>query len=75
MHIASIWGRVDNLKLLLGCGGDPSKPDIEGVTAFEYATREQQWDVFDYLHNVVDQLDDSDSKCGYTIGLGMFYKY
>ncbi|CAG9795581.1 unnamed protein product [Diatraea saccharalis] len=70
VHIAAIWGRVDNLKLLIGCGGDPSRHDFDGHSAFDYAAREQQWAVYDYLHNVVDQLDDSfGSQCGYTLDL------
>ncbi|CAH0401401.1 unnamed protein product [Chilo suppressalis] len=70
VHIAAIWGRVDNLKLLIGCGGDPSRHDLDGHSAFDYAAREQQWDVYDYLHNVVDQLDDSfGSQCAYTLDL------
>ncbi|KAG6458471.1 hypothetical protein O3G_MSEX010894 [Manduca sexta] len=69
VHIAVIWGRVDNLKLLLGCGGDPSRRDLDGLSAFDYAVKEQQWDVFDYLHNVVDQSDDSGSNCGYSLEL------
>lgn len=78
VHIAAIWGRVDNLKLLIGCGGDPSRCDLDGLTAFDYAAREQQWEVYDYLHNVVDQTDDNfGSPCAYTLDLGneiaMFY--
>ncbi|KAL4708448.1 hypothetical protein ACJJTC_001164 [Scirpophaga incertulas] len=70
VHIAAIWGRVDNLKLLIGCGGDPSLRDMDGHSAFDYAAREQQWEVFDYLHNVIDQLDDSlGSGCAYTLDL------
>ncbi|XP_028171453.1 uncharacterized protein LOC114360831 [Ostrinia furnacalis] len=70
VHIAAIWGRVDNLKLLIGCGGDPSRCDLDGLTAFDYAVREQQWEVYDYLHNVVDQVDDSfGSSCAYTLDL------
>lgn len=71
VHIAAIWGRVDNLKLLIGCGGDPSRRDYDGHSAFDYATREEQWEVFDYLHNVVDETDTSyGPKCAYTLGLG-----
>lgn len=71
LHIASIWGRVENIKLLIGCGGDPSLQDLEGHSAFDYAAREQQWEVYDYLHNVVDEQDDSiGSKCAYSLGLG-----
>ncbi|CAB3251197.1 unnamed protein product [Arctia plantaginis] len=70
VHIAAIWGRVDNLKLLIGCGGDPSRRDYDGHSAFDYATREEQWEVFDYLHNVVDETDVSyRPKCAYTLGL------
>ncbi|XP_050352410.1 tyrosine-protein kinase receptor torso-like isoform X2 [Nymphalis io] len=70
VHIAAIWGKVDNLKLLLGCGGDPSRCDLDGISAFDYAVREQQWEVYDYLHNVVDQSDDSiGSQCAYTLDL------
>ncbi|XP_059059611.1 ankyrin repeat and LEM domain-containing protein 1-like [Achroia grisella] len=70
VHIAAIWGRVDNLKLLIGCGGDPSRRDFDGHSAFDYAAREEQWDVYDYLHNVIDPLDDSlSSKCAYTLNL------
>ncbi|KAH9635815.1 hypothetical protein HF086_002375 [Spodoptera exigua] len=58
VHIAAIWGRVENLKLLIGCGGDPGQRDLDGHSAFDYATREEQWEVFDYLHNVVDLTDD-----------------
>ncbi|XP_022116806.2 ankyrin repeat and LEM domain-containing protein 1 [Pieris rapae] len=70
VHIAAIWGRVENLKLLIGCGGDPSRKDIDGISAFDYAAREQQWEVFDYLRNVVDVTDDSfGSQCAYTLDL------
>lgn len=70
VHIAAIWGRLDNLKLLIGCGGDPSRRDFDGHSAFDYAAREEQWDVYDYLHNVIDPLDDSlSSKCAYTLEL------
>ncbi|PZC83102.1 hypothetical protein B5X24_HaOG208575 [Helicoverpa armigera] len=70
VHIAAIWGRVENLKLLIGCGGDPSQQDLDGHSAFEYATREEQWEVFDYLHNVVDQTDDApNNRCAYTLDL------
>ncbi|XP_026495416.2 ankyrin repeat and LEM domain-containing protein 1-like [Vanessa tameamea] len=70
VHIAAIWGKVDNLKLLLGCGGDPSRCDLDGISAFDYAVREQQWEVYDYLHNVVDLSDDSiGSQCAYTLDL------
>ncbi|XP_038211578.1 ankyrin repeat and LEM domain-containing protein 1-like [Zerene cesonia] len=70
VHIAAIWGRVDNLKLLIGCGGDPYQRDLDGFSAFDYAVREQQWEVYDYLHNVVDDKDDSfGSHCAYTIDL------
>ncbi|XP_060805763.1 ankyrin repeat and LEM domain-containing protein 1 [Amyelois transitella] len=70
LHIASIWGRVDNLKLLIGCGGDPSLQDFDGHSSFDYAVKEEQWDVYDYLHNVMDPLDDSfGSPCGYTLDL------
>ncbi|XP_063367094.1 ankyrin repeat and LEM domain-containing protein 1-like [Cydia amplana] len=70
VHIAAIWGRVQNLKLLLGCGGDPSRLDLDGHSAFAYAAREEQWEVYDYLHNVVDQLDDTfGSPCAYTLDL------
>ncbi|VVC95926.1 unnamed protein product [Leptidea sinapis] len=70
VHIAAIWGRVNNIKLLIGCGGDPSQQDLDGVSAFDYAVREQQWDVYDYLHNVVDETDDSlGSQCAYTLDL------
>lgn len=73
VHIAAIWGRVDNIKLLIGCGGDPLRCDIDGLTAFDYAAREQQWDVFDYFHNVVDEKDDSfESPCAYSFDLGKF---
>lgn len=69
--IAAIWGRVDNLKLLIGCGGDPSQRDLDGYSAFDYAAREEQWEVYDYLRNVVDQIDDSNrSHCAYTLDLG-----
>ncbi|XP_034835070.1 ankyrin repeat and LEM domain-containing protein 1-like [Maniola hyperantus] len=70
VHIAAIWGKVDNMKLLIGCGGDPSRLDFDGISAFDYAVREQQWEVYDYLHNVVDQSDDSlGSQCAYTLDL------
>ncbi|CAG5029727.1 unnamed protein product [Parnassius apollo] len=70
VHIAAIWGRVDNLKLLIGCGGDPSQRDLDGLSAFDYAVREQQWDIYDYLHNVEDQMDDSlASPCAYSLDL------
>lgn len=70
VHIAAIWGRVENLKLLIGCGGDPSQRDLDGHSAFDYATREEQWEVFDYLHNVVDVTDDGPAnKCAYTLDL------
>ncbi|XP_023939254.2 ankyrin repeat and LEM domain-containing protein 1 [Bicyclus anynana] len=70
VHIAAIWGKVDNMKLLIGCGGDPLKADYDGVSAFDYAVQEQQWEVYDYLHNVVDQSDDSmGSPCAYTLDL------
>lgn len=70
VHIAAIWGRLDNLKLLIGCGGDPARRDIDGHSAFDYATREEQWKVFDYLHNVVDEIDDSfRPNCAYTFEL------
>ncbi|KAG7301630.1 hypothetical protein JYU34_014608 [Plutella xylostella] len=70
VHIAAIWGRCDNIKLLIGCGGDPARRDLDGHSAFDYAAREQQWEVYDYLHNVVDQLDDSiGSKCAYYLDL------
>ncbi|KAJ8717377.1 hypothetical protein PYW08_005776 [Mythimna loreyi] len=70
VHIAAIWGRVENLKLLIGCGGDPSRRDLDGHSAFDYATREEQWEVFDYLHNVVDVTDDGPAnKCAYTLDL------
>ncbi|XP_035435336.2 ankyrin repeat and LEM domain-containing protein 1 [Spodoptera frugiperda] len=70
VHIAAIWGRVENLKLLIGCGGDPGQRDLDGHSAFDYATREEQWEVFDYLHNVVDLTDDAPGhKCAYTLDL------
>ncbi|CAD0203047.1 unnamed protein product [Chrysodeixis includens] len=70
VHIAAIWGRLDNLKLLIGCGGDPSHRDLDGHSAFDYATREEQWEVFDYLHNVIDQTDGAPGqKCAYTLDL------
>ncbi|XP_053614965.1 ankyrin repeat and LEM domain-containing protein 1-like [Plodia interpunctella] len=70
LHIAAIWGRVDNLKLLIGCGGDPSLQDLDGHSSFDYAVKEEQWEVYDYLHNVVDPLDDSiNSPCGYSLDL------
>ncbi|XP_013163212.1 PREDICTED: uncharacterized protein LOC106114517 [Papilio xuthus] len=70
VHIAAIWGRLDNLKLLIGCGGEPSLRDLDGLSAFDYAVREQQWEVYDYLHNVEDQLDDSiTSPCAYSLDL------
>ncbi|CAH0723485.1 unnamed protein product, partial [Brenthis ino] len=70
VHIAAIWGKVDNLKLLIGCGGDPCRQDLDGISAFDYAVREEQWDVYDYLHNVIDQSDDSiESECAYTLDL------
>ncbi|XP_049876839.1 ankyrin repeat and LEM domain-containing protein 1-like [Pectinophora gossypiella] len=70
LHIAAIWGRLDNLKLLIGCGGDPSCRDFDGHSAFDYAAREQQWAVFDYLHNVEDELDDSSApQCAYSLDL------
>lgn len=73
VHIAAIWGRVENLKLLIGCGGDPGQRDLDGHSAFDYATREEQWEVFDYLHNVVDLTDDAPGhKCAYTLDLGKF---
>lgn len=57
--------------MLIGCGGDPSLQDFDGVSAFEYAAREQQWEVYDYLRNVVDDSDDTDdSQCAYTLDLG-----
>lgn len=71
VHIAAIWGKVDNMKLLIGCGGDPSRLDLDGISAFDYAVQQQQWEVYDYLHNVVDQSDDSiGSQCAYTLDLG-----
>ena len=74
VHIAAIWGRVENLKLLIGCGGDPSQRDFDGHSAFDYATREEQWEVFDYLHNVVDVTDEGPAnKCAYTLDLGKLY--
>ncbi|XP_045452485.1 ankyrin repeat and LEM domain-containing protein 1-like [Melitaea cinxia] len=70
VHIAAIWGKVDNMKLLLGCGGDPSRCDLDGISAFDYAVREQQWEVYEYLHNVVNETDDSiGSQCAYTLDL------
>ncbi|XP_068620657.1 ankyrin repeat and LEM domain-containing protein 1-like [Battus philenor] len=70
VHIAAIWGRLDNLKLLIGCGGEPSQRDLDGFSAFDYAVREQQWDVYNYLHNVEDRLDDSlTSPCAYSLDL------
>ncbi|XP_032519970.2 ankyrin repeat and LEM domain-containing protein 1-like [Danaus plexippus] len=72
VHIAAIWGRVDNLKLLVGCGGDPSRRDLDGISAFDYAVREQQWDVYDYLHNVIDESDSTDpieTECAYTLNI------
>ncbi|CAK1553005.1 unnamed protein product [Leptosia nina] len=70
VHIAAIWGRVENIKLLIGCGGDPSKRDIDGISAFDYAAQEQQWEVYDYLRNVVDLTDDSfGSQCAFTLDL------
>lgn len=77
VHIAAIWGRVDNLKLLVGCGGDPSRRDLDGISAFDYAVREQQWDVYDYLHNVIDKSDSTDpieTECAYTLNIGEYYK-
>lgn len=59
------------MKLLLGCGGDPSRCDLDGISAFDYAVREQQWEVYEYLHNVVNETDDSiGSQCAYTLDLG-----
>lgn len=76
VHIAAIWGRVDNLKLLIGCGGDPGQKDLDGITAFDYAAREQQWEVYDYLHKVVDQAEDSfESSCAYTLDLGRYFEF
>ncbi|CAG9563830.1 unnamed protein product [Danaus chrysippus] len=72
VHIAAIWGRVDNLKLLIGCGGDPSRRDLDGISAFDYAVREQQWDVYDYLHNVIDESDSTDAietECAYNLNI------
>ncbi|KAJ2948326.1 hypothetical protein O0L34_g7565 [Tuta absoluta] len=70
VHIAAIWGRLANLKLLIGCGGDPHLRDFDGHSAFDYATREQQWEVFDYLHNVEDLQEDSfASPCSYSLDL------
>lgn len=64
---------MDNIKLLIGCGGDPLRQDLDGLTAFDYAAREQQWGVFDYFHNVVDEKDDSfESTCAYSLDLGKF---
>lgn len=72
LHIAAIWGRVENIKLLIGCGGDPSRQDLDGHSAFDYAVREQQWNVYDYLHNVEDELDNSlGSPCAYSLDLGI----
>ena len=74
VHIAAIWGKVDNLKLLIGCGGDPCRQDFDGISAFDYAVREEQWDIYDYLHNVIDESDDSiGSECAYTLDLGKFF--
>lgn len=71
VHIAAIWGRVENIKLLLGCGGDPERRDWDNLSAFDYAAREQQWQVYDYLHNVVDQHEDTfGTQCAYTLHLG-----
>ncbi|GBP17499.1 Ankyrin repeat and LEM domain-containing protein 1 [Eumeta japonica] len=70
LHIAAIWGRLDNLKLLVGCGGDPSNRDADNHSVFDYAAREQQWEVYDYLHNVIDLQDDSlGSPCAYSLDL------
>ncbi|XP_072943052.1 uncharacterized protein [Epargyreus clarus] len=70
VHIAAIWGRVENLKLLIGCGGDASRRDMDGYSAFDYAAREQQWPVYDYLHNVVDQMEDCwGTQCAYSLDL------
>lgn len=64
---------MDNIKLLIACGGDPLRHDFDGLTAFDYAAREQQWDVYDYFHNVVDEKDDSfESPCAYSLDLGKF---
>lgn len=70
IHIAAIWGRTENLRLLIGCGGDPSLQDFDGLSAFDYAAQEQQWEVYDYLKNVMDDNDDSDDpQCAYTLDL------
>ncbi|XP_041984952.1 uncharacterized protein LOC121737353 [Aricia agestis] len=70
VHIAAIWGRLDNLKMLIGCGGDPFKHDFDGYSCFDYAAREQQWEVYDYLHNVIDEKEDSTGpERAYTLDL------
>ena len=77
MHIASAWGKLALLQLLLASGGNPITQDNEGLTPLDYATKEEHWHIVELLQDAArsatPELSDdiSDNEC--SLELGVYY--
>ena len=58
VHIASSWGFLSILKILIDFGGNPWLEDDEGFNAWDLALQKTQWDVLKFLATYMDKDDD-----------------
>lgn len=80
VHVAAAWGRVDILRLLLYCGGDPQLTDNCYKTALQYAL-EEDWEevatlIKDFIScqrlSIYDNLLPKEKSCTITLGKCIF---
>jgi len=74
VHVAAAWGKIDLLDILLTKGGDPTILDYEGLTAMDYARKEENEEVILKLKsffktNFID-LVETPTLPKYTLELG-----
>lgn len=76
VHIAAAWGRVEILKLLLHCGGDPQLTDNCYKNALHYALKED-WEeavilINDFIScqrlSIYDNFSPKEKTCTVTLG-------
>ncbi|EAX99538.1 hypothetical protein TVAG_241140 [Trichomonas vaginalis G3] len=51
MHLATMYGRIDNVDLLLGCGADINAQDNKKFTPLHYAANCNHAEIVQYLIN------------------------
>ena len=77
VHVVASWGRVELLRLLLLCGGDPEIKDFCHRNALHYAIAEENTETVALIERFIkDQhefiLTNRFSKVGYSVALGEY---